>query len=127
MVHRAPGRVPSQACREEETHDTRAATPFQGGLEAQGEILAPGKLWVLSISTSRKRLRCKRAQCLSDRILMSPDLAQTGAGRLFPGAWAELLGTRGVGQENKLSVSGLHRVPGACDAAECSASSTAAC
>lgn len=123
MVHRAPGRVPSQICRGEGTHDTRAATHFQCGLEAQGEILAPGKLWVLSINTSRKRLRCKRAQCLSDRILMSPDLAQRGAGRVFPGGWAELLGTQGVGQVNKLSLSGLYDVPQACDAAERFASS----
>lgn len=61
--------------------------------------------------------------CLSDRILMSPDLAQRGAGRVFPGVWAELSGTRSVGQANKLSLSGLHAVPRACDAAESFASS----
>lgn len=54
---------------------------------------------------------------------MSPDLAQRGAGRVFPGVQAELLGTQGVGQANKLSLSGLHDVPRACDAAECFASS----
>lgn len=54
---------------------------------------------------------------------MSSDLTQRGAGRVFPGVWAELLGTKGVGQVNKLSVSGLHDVPRACDAAEHFASS----
>lgn len=52
MVHRAPGRVPSQIYRGEGTHDTGAATHFQCGLEAQGKILAPGKLRVLSVNSS---------------------------------------------------------------------------
>lgn len=86
MVHRAPGQGPNLG-----TDETRAAAQLKGrAWPGSHEILVPGRLSVLGINSSRMCFKCKRVQCLDNWMLMSPDLSQGGAGRVFPGVRAEL-------------------------------------
>ena len=54
---------------------------------------------MLGINSSRKCLKHKRVQCLDDWMLMSPVLAQRGAGRVFPGVRAELWAHKVLGKQ----------------------------